>query len=438
MYCKSFMRIYFILIFNYYQPYNYISIDLNYILNTNLINGLFIIHPILVYVYYSFCCFIILITLIFYFNLNAKFNNVNICKLLLKKIHFILKIKLYLIFLAIALGSLWAYQELTWGTWWNWDLIEVVNLIYFLFVLNLNHENKLFLLKNNLFLFLKNLMVFFILYLSVRYSLIQSIHNFLNIQIQNQFNIYIYIYLTLILFIIKSIKLIKPTYIFKLQNNTYIYILITFALVINILNNLFNINISFLIIYSQKLTIAIILSLFTFFIMKKLNKIYTTFTFMQINTYLLPILYLYNFIKNIRGYKILHLHIILITVLTVTFFYNIKNYNIYANLNYQLINIINDTNYMLMSTKINSLINSNFIQTTFFLNINLKQNFIEYLSYNTQHSNIKYLLPNWNEFNNYTYNRYLFVYLSIYLYLLLNLIYTIIFTSIYFIRKIYY
>lgn len=40
---------------------------------------------------------------------------------------------LFIIFLALFLGSWWALQEGTWGGWWNWDASEVLGLLVFLY-----------------------------------------------------------------------------------------------------------------------------------------------------------------------------------------------------------------------------------------------------------------------------------------------------------------
>jgi hypothetical protein len=42
-------------------------------------------------------------------------------------------------FIGLALGSWWAFQEGTWGGWWNWDSSEVFGLEFFLLILYVTH-----------------------------------------------------------------------------------------------------------------------------------------------------------------------------------------------------------------------------------------------------------------------------------------------------------
>jgi len=43
--------------------------------------------------------------------------------------------------LALGLGSWWAFQEGTWGGWWNWDSSEVFGLEFFLLILYIIHTS---------------------------------------------------------------------------------------------------------------------------------------------------------------------------------------------------------------------------------------------------------------------------------------------------------
>jgi hypothetical protein len=48
---------------------------------------------------------------------------------------------MYIILIALFLGSWWAFQEGTWGGWWNWDPSEVFGLLFLILQLTNLHEN---------------------------------------------------------------------------------------------------------------------------------------------------------------------------------------------------------------------------------------------------------------------------------------------------------
>ena len=48
---------------------------------------------------------------------------------------------IYVILIALFLGSWWAFQEGTWGGWWNWDPSEVFGLLFLMLQLTNLHEN---------------------------------------------------------------------------------------------------------------------------------------------------------------------------------------------------------------------------------------------------------------------------------------------------------
>lgn len=82
----------------------------------------------------------------------------------------------YVVSYVLYLGGLWAFQEFTWGGWWNWDIVEVptlLNEILVIFVLFHIHVSKIKEYRK---------VMWFITYLylclvAVRYSL-GSVHSF--------------------------------------------------------------------------------------------------------------------------------------------------------------------------------------------------------------------------------------------------------------------
>jgi hypothetical protein len=159
-----------------------------------LTNGLLIIHPLMLYTFYGL--------LFFHF----------ICTPFIKKIvalginnnypYFIKKNKSHLFGLvALFLGSWWSHQELNWGGFWSWDLVEIFLLVTVIYVVQQQHLVSITTLSH-----LKSTFFFinFILYVfSVRYNLINSIHNFIsqsNFLYKVTYIIFFYIILLFILF----------------------------------------------------------------------------------------------------------------------------------------------------------------------------------------------------------------------------------------------
>lgn len=157
--------------------------DLKYLtLNLKLLNGLFFIHPHLLYASYSLIAILFVISIkvvslyiltsfsrySYYlsFNINNKFSSIFYTFGLL-------------LFLAIVLGSWWAQQELDWGGWWNWDYVELISFILLIvFISNIHSLKRLENYKKFTWFYL---FILFSFILSTRYNIFPSIHNFLGI-----------------------------------------------------------------------------------------------------------------------------------------------------------------------------------------------------------------------------------------------------------------
>ena len=151
-------------------------------LNFNLLNGVMLIHPIILYVSYSHI-FYLLFFIINKININNK-----LFKLQVKtKFSFLVNLLLF----SISLGCWWAEQELAWGGWWSWDFVELLALNLFMCILMFIHLP----IKLTSFWLKKYIEVLFftsiISILCVRFNIINSVHNFVNIQSQNQYYVYI-------------------------------------------------------------------------------------------------------------------------------------------------------------------------------------------------------------------------------------------------------
>lgn len=199
-------------------------------INFNLLNGVMLIHPIILYVFYNYCI-VFLSFYVFSFFFIFVFKK----RLSITFVISFLLILFTLIFKSIILGSWWAEQELSWGGWWSWDFIELTSLNLLIFILLIIHFKKNILVFNYKFLhlnskvlttsltinyfFLFTFYVFIVLsIIPVRFNLINSIHNFINIQSENQYAVYLFILLfILLLFIIFLSK--KVYHLFKKKNS---------------------------------------------------------------------------------------------------------------------------------------------------------------------------------------------------------------------------
>ncbi len=182
-------------------------------LNTNLLNGLMLVHPPLLYYLYSTYLYMCIYVTVFKKNY-----------LFLNKKNSFLMVQLVLIALTtLLLGSWWAEQELSWGGWWSWDLVELLLLnlcIYTIYLCHFFYPNN-----NNVifdFKFLQTTTVLFncvvLSIFIVRFNIINSIHNFINIDIYNQYLYYIIFYGIFKLFKILSQELWTVLNIFIIKH----------------------------------------------------------------------------------------------------------------------------------------------------------------------------------------------------------------------------
>ena len=252
---------------------NIFDINKNYFeLNSKLTNGLILIHPILLYFG--------VINLIFFSFENSKFFFYSLIFFFKKKNYFFYLNSAFIIFyISIFLGSLWAEQELSWGGWWNWDVIEIISLNYLIIVIFLIHCTKKFFL-NNLF-FIDIFFKIFLFFSLVKLNFLNSIHNFVSIDFffQNFYEIII-LYFLLYSIIVKT-KLFKINFFFKKKN----YCLISLTFVFLSFNN-------YIYIYNDFLTLFYKESNFIFF--KK-------------GLFLLNLFFLFYFLNFFNNYKFLNI-----------------------------------------------------------------------------------------------------------------------------------
>jgi len=157
--------------------------------NTNLLNGLMLIHPVLLYLFY-------VLYLVYVYKLLYLGKPTDI-KLTPNTNSQWVGLILSASYTSLILGCFWVEQELSWGGWWSWDFVELIALNFFIYtVCSIHNPTRNSTAKT----FSGNSPSILILILSssvlvVRFNIINSIHNFISIESQNQYFYYIMLFL---------------------------------------------------------------------------------------------------------------------------------------------------------------------------------------------------------------------------------------------------
>lgn len=436
-----YLLVFYIIIHNLNDFFNinYITSENYYSINLNLLNGLFIIHPIFIYL----CLINYIIIVIIYnewviaydtnFCINCNLYNYLMFSLI--QINKYMYNSIYFILIAIILGSWWAMQELNWGGWWEWDLVEIINLFYLLLLLFFIHQNIIFLLKS-FNKFVNNILIVMTFILLVRYNLIHSIHNFINSTEFIQFYSYFILSLVFILYII-SHNLNIFNYKFKIYNLIFcmykwVFMLIIFIIIYNYLG----LDILNIIYYFKLLFVFYILILLLFNIMFNLKLITFKYNFLILFNDLYVLNLLNRAVLNIKKLKLLHNFLFLFIFIIITN---------YINFNY-IIEYICTFNYYYSFNIVDSILLTVFNYPSFiipeFNNImgDLCINYYNFIDNDSLNDiSLKFIssinnLATWNDNNLFLYSKYILPYTDTFLYFLnLNIIYFINYN----IRKIY-
>lgn len=210
-----------------------------FVLNYRLENGLFIIHPTLIYCCYAFFIFIFLYFIInelffkksyFLYLYNVVINNIS-------NVYYYIYIYS---FTALLLGGWWAQQEVNWNGWWGWDPVEILNLFIVMFLLFILHSNviiygyywqKYEISSNFLFIIFS--------FIGTRFGIFNSIHSFLDISFSLQYFynvnlIYLFLVITFLKLIISHIReysgwnfILSLNYYFRFNKTAIIFITYT-------------------------------------------------------------------------------------------------------------------------------------------------------------------------------------------------------------------
>lgn len=296
-YFLLFITMYFyinIYTFDYTNVYSYIL--KNRVYNLTLVNGLLLIHPILIYTSVSM---IIFFNSIFHKNYNRMYIYIVINSFKKKIIFIALN--------ALILGSWWSQQELNWGGWWNWDPIELISLLILLIVLIINHIN-FFDKFSVVIITTASTIIFIYSFFISRFDLVNSIHSFVSIDSGG----------------------------YKELNIFYLFIFI--CVTVLFLKKLFDIYTNYNVINTVQIklflaNILIYLSLVTVNIYKEIFSFDTTIM-------LLNIVYIYVNVKKIGlldTYK-LFIHILILSIIMIILYYayieifiKFNNYSFYKN-----------------------------------------------------------------------------------------------------------
>lgn len=249
---KVLLSIYAIYYINEFEQLSYLlwnGLNSIQLINTRLLNGLFFIHPITIYLGYA-----IFIQLASKFLCNCFSNSYHLLTFYFNYFRIVFNILIYIFLSAIALGSLWAQQELDWGGWWSWDIVEVCALFFFIKTVYGSH-----LMYNNLVQFENSFVISVVFYIvviniAIRYNILLSIHNFLGL-LNNKIWIYLLgllvsliFFLTLFILFLKSVILLKfkhSVYLCTNSNLEHISVLLNFFTVTLILLTVLTLNVEF-------------------------------------------------------------------------------------------------------------------------------------------------------------------------------------------------
>lgn len=283
-------------------------------ITATLTNGFFLVHP--VFIFFMYLLAIQLISM-------RNYSKIKSYKYSMLAIN------------AIFLGAWWANQELGWGGWWSWDLVEVINLILVLLGVQKLHESTKtpdIVLKK-----LKSFFGLFFFHLCIRYDLFNSIHTFTAIFLIEYTNFFTYILICLNIIILAKIK-----YVVIELNNIYTKFLI-FLYCISI--TFYNINF----ISTQSMWVLYLFSILNILMWCGLKKTYLlNIVFCSYNFWYFLLIVIWNFLKKFKSNSI---HFTLCFSLFVYFFKTQVDYisdyfytdsvYIYINGDFSFLNTIN-------------------------------------------------------------------------------------------------
>ena len=333
--------------------YNYLNTS-HGLVNSNLLNGLMLIHPIILYYFYTIYIYINKVNLLMCIEKFTK-------KPTFKKNHIT---NTLIVYTAIILGCWWAEQELAWGGWWSWDFVELLALNFLIILSAFTHTNK------NTSLWwgaVNSLSILIVSIILVRFNIINSIHNFITVDSQNQYFYYIILIVVFLLIGIQksatnNIKSFLNPYNYFILLSFIFYVLYTYNLFIK---DLFNLKYYYFTNIKHIFTLLTLVYLI-FFTSKKINSTkYTTINIVSINLLLLFILFVINLKITLSTTVIILIYIITESVDNKNKLTSIKLNHIHKTLVVLFLLVITQT-YIFINPSINYLNYCNItIKTTY-------------------------------------------------------------------------
>ena len=160
-----FSHILFIFVVSKLSQHSFEFENLNNAILIGLNNRLSMFHPFLV----------VLTISIYFFNANMFYYSTVSIKIKYNKL------LLLVVGMSLILGSWWSAQEVLWGGWWNWDLVETSLLFIFIGALIFVHGNKK---PFTLFNFTKIIVFFIVSFIVFSWTnhtpLVTSVHSFVS------------------------------------------------------------------------------------------------------------------------------------------------------------------------------------------------------------------------------------------------------------------
>ena len=226
-----FVQLYYFNIFDYFFLNTYLFNNDYQLKNYNILlnNNVNKIHPILLYSSLYFIFFNLFLNKLCLPYLHV---NVNILKSL-----YSLPLLIFYLSFTLMLGSWWAFQEGSWGGWWDWDISEVFGLFILANMLKLLHDD---LIHNNRNVYLFSMthyytiLLIFYFFMQLNFSLIS--HNF-NLNLSSNFiSNFLFMSIILIIFVSKLKTYIKNLTFYNFYTINY---RVSFTLSKSILFNFF-------------------------------------------------------------------------------------------------------------------------------------------------------------------------------------------------------
>jgi cytochrome c biogenesis factor len=321
--------------------------------NVLLLNSVNKYHPGLLY--FSFIGILAVATL------YSKNKNTSLVynEFYLNNYYYFLKFYFLIITIALWMGSWWAFQEGSWGGWWNWDPSEVLGLLIFAVYIRTIHSTltgyKIYMFYENIKLFFSLLALYYI-FLQFNFNLISHNFGFKHDSFITIIDIYTLLFLINLLFISRiffSKIYVKPVWkIFSKKfyelNFSYINFIILTAVTLVALKILlhdfilYNLNLNVL---NTQVNISVF-NLFYFIVLCiyiwNINT-YKLFTFTLFYTFSSFYIIIYSvFLKNIYYY----IHFLIITFLFINYNNLYENYSYFLYFNEKYI-MLNNSNYTL-------------------------------------------------------------------------------------------